>query len=142
MSSILVIEDEKGILGLIEAALSRHGHCVNTAADGKEGIQKFDSGNFDMVITDVVMPEVGGLGVLQHIRDSSRHRVPIIGMSGTPWLMQGSDFDMVLAKPFPLQKLVDSVKNLEGAGNASETDDFFASPSTSPGLQRLNSPFS
>jgi DNA-binding response OmpR family regulator len=120
MSSILVIEDEKGILGLIEAALSRHGHCVDTAADGKEGIQKFDDGHFDMVITDLVMPDVGGLGVLQHIRGSSRHRVPIIGMSGTPWLMNGSDFDMVLAKPFALQKLVDSVSNLAGAFNVSE----------------------
>jgi DNA-binding response OmpR family regulator len=85
---------------------------VDTAAGGKEGIQKFDDGNFDMVITDIVMPEVGGLGVLRHIRGSSRHRVPIIGMSGTPWLMDGSDFDMVLAKPFPLQKLVDSVRNI------------------------------
>ena len=120
MSSILVIEDEKGILSLIEAALSRHGHRVNTATDGKEGIKKFDGGDFDMVITDVIMPEVSGLGVLQHIRDSSRHRVPIIGMSGTPWLMKGSDFDMVLAKPFPLQQLVDSVKNLTGAFSASE----------------------
>ena len=119
MSSILVIEDEKGILGLIQVALSRYGHCVDTAADGKEGIQKFDDGNFDMVITDVVMPEVGGLGVLQHIRGSSRHRVPIIGMSGTPWLMLGSDFDMVLAKPFALQKLVDSVRNLAVAFNVS-----------------------
>jgi DNA-binding response OmpR family regulator len=119
MSSILVIEDEKGILGPIEVALIRYGHCVDTAADGKEGIQKFDDGNFDMVITDVVMPEVGGLGVLQHIRGSSRHRVPIIGMSGTPWLMLGSDFDMVLAKPFALQKLVDSVRNLAVAFNVS-----------------------
>ena len=76
MSSILVIEDEKGILGLIEAALSRHGHRVDTAADGKEGIQKFDDGNFDMVITDVVMPEVGGLGVLQHIRGGIRSAGP------------------------------------------------------------------
>jgi DNA-binding response OmpR family regulator len=127
MSSILVIEDEKGILGLIEAALSRHGHRVDTAADGKEGIQKFNDGNFDMVITDVVMPEVGGLGVLQHIRGSSHQRVPIIGMSGTPWLMHGSDFDMILAKPFPLQKLVDSVRSLAGAfkiSEAVEADDF------------------
>ena len=63
MSSILVIEDEKGILGFIEAALSQYGHSVDTAADGKEGIQKFDSGNFDMVITDFVMPKMGGEGV-------------------------------------------------------------------------------
>jgi DNA-binding response OmpR family regulator len=119
LSSILVIEDEKGILGFIEAVLSRLGYCVNTAADGKEGIQKFDGGDFDMVITDVVMPEVGGLSVLKHIRGSSRHRVPIIGMSGTPWLTNGSDFDIVLAKPFSLQQLVDSVRSLMGAFNVS-----------------------
>jgi DNA-binding response OmpR family regulator len=115
LSSILVIEDEKGILGFIEAVLSRQGHCVKTATDGKEGIRKFDVEDFDMVITDVVMPEVSGLGVLQHIRDSSRHRVPIIGMSGTPWLTNDADFDVVLAKPFSLQQLVDSVRILMGA---------------------------
>jgi DNA-binding response OmpR family regulator len=112
MSLILVIDDEKGIQNILKAALSLHGHCVTTVADGKEGIKKFDDGNFDMVITDVVMPEVGGLDVLQHIRGSSRHQIPIIGMSGTPWLMNGTDFDMVLDKPFPLQKLLDSVTNL------------------------------
>ena len=117
MGSILVIEDEKGILGLIEAALTRFGHRVETAADGKEGIRKFDRGSFDMVITDYVMPEVDGEGVLDHIRRSSRHRTPIIGMSGTPWLLQGADFDLVLAKPFPLNKLVESVKSLSHANN-------------------------
>jgi two-component system, OmpR family, response regulator VicR len=112
MGSILVIEDEKGILGLIEAALTRFGHRVETAADGKEGIRKFDRGSFDMVITDYVMPEVDGEGVRDHIRRSPRRRMPIIGMSGTPWLLQGADFDLVLAKPFTLSKLVDSVKSL------------------------------
>jgi CheY-like chemotaxis protein len=112
MGSILVIEDEKGILGLIEAALTRFGHQVETAEDGQEGIRKFDRGSFDMVITDYVMPGVDGEGVLDHIRRSPRHRTPIIGMSGTPWLLKGADFDLVLAKPFPLSKLVESVKNL------------------------------
>lgn len=115
MGSILVIEDEKGILGLIEAALTRFGHQVETAEDGKEGIRKFDRGSFDLVITDYVMPEVNGEGVLGHIRRSSRHRTPIIGMSGTPWLLQGAGFDLVLAKPFPLIKLVESVKSLSHA---------------------------
>ena len=115
MGSILVIEDEKGILGLIEAALIRFGHRVETALDGQEGIQKFDGGSFDVVITDYVMPEVNGEGVLQHIRSSARHRTPIIGMSGTPWLLQGTGFDLVLAKPFSLNKLVDSVRMLSVA---------------------------
>ncbi|MCU0603638.1 MAG: response regulator [Desulfobacterales bacterium] len=115
MGSILVIEDEKGILGLIEAALTRFGHRVETAADGKEGIRKFDRGSFDMVITDYVMPEVDGEGVRDHIRRSPRRRTIIIGMSGTPWLLQGADYDLVLAKPFTLSKLVESVKSLSHA---------------------------
>jgi DNA-binding response OmpR family regulator len=119
MGSILVIEDEKGILGLIEAALLRFGHRVETAQDGREGIRKFDRGRFDMVITDYVMPEVNGEGVLQHIRSTARRRTPIIGMSGTPWLLQGTGFDLVLAKPFPLNQLVDSVRTLSSTPAAS-----------------------
>lgn len=114
MSSVLVIEDEKGISGLIEAALVRHGHCVETAEDGREGIQKFESGCFDLVITDVLMPKVDGLGVLRHIRSTPRRRTPVIGMSGTPCFLNNTDFDRVLAKPFSLQKLVDCVKGLAG----------------------------
>jgi CheY-like chemotaxis protein len=109
MSSILVIEDDHGILNVIEAALTRFGHSVVTARDGKDGISKFDCGDFDLVITDMRMPEMDGLGVAHHIRGSSRRRIPIIGMSGTPWLMQEADFDRVLPKPFPLQQLVESV---------------------------------
>lgn len=111
MSSILVIEDEKGILGLIEAALTRHGHHVETAGDGRQGARKFESGRFDLVITDVLMPEMDGLEVLRHIR-SVRPRTPVIGMSGTPWLLADAEFDRVLAKPFSLQKLVDCIKEM------------------------------
>jgi DNA-binding response OmpR family regulator len=112
MGKVLVIEDEKGILGLIEAALVRSGHRVETALDGREGMSKFDRGDFDVVITDFLMPEASGEDVLHHIRRSSRRRTPIIGMSGTPWLLQGTGFDAVLAKPFPLPRLLDMVRNL------------------------------
>jgi CheY-like chemotaxis protein len=112
MGSVLVIEDEKGILGLIETALTRFGHRVETAPNGKEGIRKYDRGSFDVVITDYLMPELDGRGVLQHIRRSARGRTPIVGMSGTPWLLQESGFDLVLTKPFPLKQLVEAVQKL------------------------------
>ncbi|MFO7709842.1 MAG: response regulator [Desulfobacterales bacterium] len=118
MSSILVIDDEKGISGLIEEALTRYGHCVETAGDGREGIQKFESGRFDLVITDVLMPEMDGLQVLKHIRTTARRRTPVIGMSGTPWFLNNSEFDRVLAKPFSLQRLVECIKGLAGAAEA------------------------
>ncbi|MCU0561112.1 MAG: response regulator [Desulfobacterales bacterium] len=118
MGSILVIEDEKGILGLIEAALLHHGHRVATAGNGKEGVQKFDAGGFDLVITDLLMPEMDGVEVLQHIRSSVGRRTPVIGMSGTPWLLDAAAFDRVLAKPFSLQKLVECVKGLASAAGS------------------------
>jgi CheY-like chemotaxis protein len=112
MCTILVIDDEKGILHVIKETLTRFGHNVEIAIDGIEGIQKFDDGIYDMVITDLRMPRLDGKGVVKHIRKSHRRSVPILGISGTPWQTQDSGFDAVLSKPFPLQELVESVKKL------------------------------
>lgn len=112
MCTILVIDDERGILRVIEEALTKFGHDVEIALDGIEGVEKFDHGSFDMVITDLRMPGLDGKGVVQHIRSSQKKSIPVIGISGTPWLMQDSDFDAVLPKPFPLQDLMESVKKL------------------------------
>ena len=112
MCTILVIDDEKGILRVIREALTRSGHKVDTALDGIEGIQKFDVGSYDMVITDLRMPGLDGKGVVEHIRASGNHAIPVIGISGTPWQIQDSGFDEVFAKPFPLQDLVESVRRL------------------------------
>ena len=111
MSTILVIDDEKGILQIIRHALTRFGHKVETAVDGQEGIAKFDDGNFDIVITDIRMPVVDGNGVARHIRNSNKQSIPVIAISGTPWQLDTNNFDMVLPKPFPLKKLIDSIRS-------------------------------
>ena len=115
MCTILVIDDEKGILSVIQEALTRFGHQVEVAFDGVEGVQKFDDGCYDMVITDLRMPGLDGEGVVQHIRNSHNNSIPVIGISGTPWQIQDAGFDAVLPKPFPLQELVESVKKLTAA---------------------------
>jgi len=56
MCTILVIDDEKCILRVIQEALTRFGHHVEVAFDGVEGVQKFDDGCYDVVITDLRMP--------------------------------------------------------------------------------------
>ena len=111
MSTILVIDDEKGILQLIYQALTRFGHKVETAVNGQEGIEKFDGGTFDIVITDIRMPGIDGNGVVKHIRNSNRQFIPVIAISATPWLSEASKFDMILPKPFPLTKLVESIRS-------------------------------
>jgi len=112
MSTILVIDDEKGILKLMHQALTNYGHLVETADDGQEGIRKFDAGCFDIVITDIRMPLIDGNGVVAHIRKSEKQSIPVIAISGTPWLPEGDNFDMVLSKPFPLKQLIESIRSL------------------------------
>jgi DNA-binding response OmpR family regulator len=111
MFQILVIDDEKTILSMIQTILARSGFDVDVASDGQAGIQKFEDGHFDLVVTDVVMPKVDGTDVVKHIRGSGKPHTPIIGMSGTYWLL-GNEFDAVLAKPFPLRDLVDTIRYL------------------------------
>ena len=68
MGTILVIDDEEAVLHMVELALKEFGYHVETAEDGNEGIKKFDSGFYDMVITDVCMPGMDGNDVVKHIR--------------------------------------------------------------------------
>ena len=112
MYNILVIDDEKAILQVVKTALSRAGFKVDIALNGQKGIQKFDSGQFDLVITDIIMPGIGGREVVRHIRNSPKPYTPIIGFSGTPWLVENNQFDAVFIKPFPLEDLVNSVQHL------------------------------
>lgn len=58
------------------------------------------------------MPDLDGKGIIRHIRNSSRPFTPIIGISVTPWLLQGAGCDAVLPKPFPLLTLIESVRRL------------------------------
>ncbi len=112
MCSILVIDDEQMIRDLIRQALSRSNFTVETATDATGGMAKFDEGLYDLVITDVRMPGVDGHSVVDHIRQSRRQATPVIGVSGTPWLLQNGDFDDVLHKPFAIQTLLEKAEYL------------------------------
>jgi CheY-like chemotaxis protein len=113
MGTILVIDDEKGISDVIQEALVMFGHHVETARNGNDGIAKFIRKDYDVVITDIRMPQLDGHGVVHYIRNSEKKGTPIIGMSGTPWLLEDKDFDQVLPKPFQLQMLIDTVETLQ-----------------------------
>ena len=112
MCKILVIDDEKVIKNTIQQLLEMHGHDVATADDGDEGIRKFDNDCFDLVITDICMPGVDGNIVAKHVRNSDKKHVPVIGMSGTPWTFEDNSFDTIFEKPFQLEALINTVKEL------------------------------
>ena len=110
MGRVLAIDDEKAILDMLKRALDLFGFNVEIASSGEEGIEKFDNEPFDVVVTDILMPGVDGISVLNYIRKSARAETPVIGISGTPWLLQNESFDLVLDKPFSIKSLIDSVK--------------------------------
>lgn len=112
MESVLVVDDEKSILELFDYALRINGYQVETATDGLEGLRKFSQGCYDVVITDILLKGTDGRDLLNRIRSSDKPRTPVIGVSGTPWLLENTDFDQVLEKPFSIRHLIDSVQGL------------------------------
>lgn len=119
MARILVIDDDPMILDVIGEMLELEGHEVAKFDSGSDGVRAFRTNNFDLVITDLVMPEMGGLEAIQHMREVSRS-VPIIAISGgglTPAdiLLSNAEIlgaNAVLAKPFTNAVLRVAVKSL------------------------------
>ena len=68
MARLLVVDDDEGLRSFLEAALSSEGHEVTLAIDGSDALRKLDAAGFDLVLTDLKMPGVDGLAVLQHVR--------------------------------------------------------------------------
>ncbi len=107
---ILIIDDEASILYMMTLCLSKNGYAVDTASNGEEGIKKIDENNYSIILTDLKMPGISGNQVLDHLRKKAKKITPIIGMSGTPWLLNQSGFDAVIQKPHSLKNMLDLIK--------------------------------
>jgi DNA-binding response OmpR family regulator len=108
---VLVIDDETAISKMLDMALSRKGYQVDTANSGEEGLKRLQSNDYDLVITDMVMGKMSGENVLQEVRQLKGDGLPVIAMSGTPWLMDKQLFDAVLPKPYSLKVLFETVRD-------------------------------
>ncbi|HAK88707.1 MAG TPA: hypothetical protein DHV16_01295 [Nitrospiraceae bacterium] len=79
--NVLIVDDEEIIKSLLVPLLSSKGHICETASNGKEAFDKYRNGQFDAVITDIVMPEMDGLSLTEKIRSQNRD-MPIMIMTG------------------------------------------------------------
>ncbi|MFE7457562.1 two-component system response regulator CseB [Streptomyces sp. NPDC057554] len=77
--SVLVVEDDDTIRRAVQLALERYGYRVDVAADGLGGLEAFRTGGHDLLILDVMLPELDGIGLCCRIREESL--VPVLMMS-------------------------------------------------------------
>lgn len=113
MATILVVDDEAHIRDVVRYALEREGHRVVTAGDGEAALARVREGGVDLVVLDVVMPELDGLSVCRQLR--AERPVPIVFLSS-----RGEEFDRInglelggddyVVKPFSPRELATRVK--------------------------------
>ncbi|MEJ5349159.1 MAG: response regulator [Desulfosoma sp.] len=115
MAKILVIEDDDGLRELLGAFLQEVGHDVVLASDGLEGMECMDREPFDLIIVDVMLPYVSGIGLVKLSKERSPE-VPVVCITGygnsPEKLAQQEHADRVLSKPFDLKDLAAAVETL------------------------------
>jgi GAF domain-containing protein/anti-sigma regulatory factor (Ser/Thr protein kinase) len=109
--SVLVIDDEATVRDLVAEALMAQGHRVTVASGGRDGLARFDAGRYDVVLTDLGMPDLDGLGVARAIKSASRD-TPVLLLTG--WAEEldpsaASLVDGILRKPFDIGDLAAAV---------------------------------
>ena len=113
--TILVVEDDPDVLSVLVKHLEKMGYEVLAASDGLEGLKRLESGGYDLVITDIVMPYMSGLGVVTAIKQKAAH-IPVIVITGfgkEPELAATEKkADLVLAKPFSISVLREHIARL------------------------------
>ncbi|MCE9611857.1 MAG: response regulator [Chthoniobacter sp.] len=106
---ILVVEDEDLVREVLEVYLTEDHHTVTTAVNGRDGLEKFRAGTFDLVMTDRSMPEMNGDALAAEIKKLNP-RQPVLLLTGFGDLMNNAGerppgIDLVVTKPFTLTTL-------------------------------------
>lgn len=123
---ILYVEDDPTARQYIQKGLREHGHVVDVAADGADGLERALGGAYDLVILDVMLPELDGFDVLRRMR-SAGVKTPVLFLSArgeVPDRVRGLNLgaDDYLTKPFAFAELLARVQAL-GRRHGGEPED-------------------
>lgn len=119
---ILVVDDDENILNLERTILEQKGFDVTAAGGGAEALQRLAERDFDLVLLDVMMPEVDGFTVCRKIKEDARLKdIPVIFLTakgGGEALAEGfeSGAVMYINKPFTANKLLTIVNTMLESG--------------------------
>lgn len=112
---ILIVDDEQPITEVLSTVLQNEGFNVDTAANGREGLDQVERKNYDLVLLDIMMPVIDGIEMLRRMRaDEASVDIPVILMSAGAQTLQdvGASYAAFLAKPFNLPQLLGTIKDV------------------------------
>ena len=119
MARILIMDDEKEIRSIIRKALTMAGHEVVEAEDGAVGTRLFEASPFDLVVTDLLMPEKEGIETIIELRETNPELRILVVSGGMAGDRDGPLADAValgadaaVAKPFTISELLEAVNGL------------------------------
>lgn len=117
--TILLVEDDASVRELLKVLLEVEGYDIIEARDGLEGLEKAGEAKPDLMILDLMMPEIDGERVLSRLRsEPATRRMPVIVVSGRYEALERCrdmiGVENVFAKPFEPVKLLDRIGNLVG----------------------------
>lgn len=110
MFKILVIEDEQRVAELLKTGLEEHEYETDIASDGVAGLRMFFQKQYDLIISDIILPKMGGFELCKEIRQVNQH-IPILmltALGSTDDKLEGFDSgaDDYLTKPFDFRELL------------------------------------
>ena len=113
MDRILIVEDEEAIARFVELELRHEGYEVGKAADGRTGLELVLGGQYDLVLLDIMLPELSGMEVIRRIRRESQ--IPVIMLTARDTVMDkvaGLDMgaDDYITKPFAIEELLARIR--------------------------------
>jgi DNA-binding response OmpR family regulator len=121
---VLVVEDDPSVRGLLHTLLSAEGYEVATASDGLAGLVKAAATKPALMLLDLMMPDLGGVRVLEEIRDDPElSETPVIVVTGkidaVPGMRDLLGEDHVFVKPFAVAELLARVAAITGGPDGS-----------------------
>lgn len=120
---VLVVEDDPSVRGLLQTLLSAEGYEVVTASDGLAGLVKAAASPPDLVLLDLMMPDLGGVRVLEEMRDDPELvGIPVVVVTGkidaVPDMRAVLGDNNVFIKPFAVGELLARVGAITGGPDA------------------------
>ena len=110
-ANVLVVDDEEDIRELLTNIMTRFNHSIVTADSGMEGIAAFRNGNYDVVFTDLGMPEMSGWEVAQQIKSIDPDVMVVLitgwGVELDENELKEQNVDVVISKPFQIEQLLE-----------------------------------